>query len=136
MKALKLLNDCLTAFNQIVSTRLKGEYRNTYELAAAIDKLKRDEEENPPSFLLCYTTKKERKLINGRESIVSEGTRTIYTDTYIVFCEHNLKGETPEQQANNHLSEIRAEYEKENSKVILYTWNIARITQTQEHYNL
>lgn len=40
----KLLQECLDALNQIPNTKLKGKYKNSYQLAEAIGKFYRDSE--------------------------------------------------------------------------------------------
>jgi len=75
----------------------------------------------PLAYILCYTLRFNH---NGKQ---------VDTDHWLVFCEHDEWQRTPEQQAQNRLNELTAEYES-NEACELYTWNIAAITQTNEHY--
>lgn len=82
---------------------------------------------DPLAYILCYTIRVEKENNRGPNTNVD-------TDNFEVFCEFDENENSPAQQAENRLSELRAVYEDENSKAELYTWNIAAVTQTNEHY--
>ena len=126
-----LLAACLHAFNEIPNKKLSGgDYKNTYEIAAAIGQHQREEKENPPSFILCYTL----RVLNSKKKEEFKNDDHIYTDYWQVFCEIDEQENTPEEQTNRHLLELKNVYEDERSKTELYTWSIARVIHTSEHY--
>ncbi len=54
------------------------------------------------------------------------------TDHYQVFCEYDELERTPEQQAENFVRELENSFDE--GSVELYSWNVAEITKTSEHY--
>jgi len=73
------------------------------------------------SYLLAYCIK---TVVNDKENI---------TDHFEVFCEWGELEETPLELAEKRLSELEESFENSNT-MELYTWNIAKIIQTSEHY--
>lgn len=73
------------------------------------------------SYILAYCLKNE---FNGKATI---------TDHFEVFCEYGEMEETPLELAEKRLQEIEQDF-SENETFSLYTWNIAEIVQTSEHY--
>jgi hypothetical protein len=73
------------------------------------------------SYILAYCLKNE---FNGKATI---------TDHFEVFCEYGEMEETPLELAEKRLQEIEQDF-SENETFSLYTWNIAEIVKTSEHY--
>lgn len=73
------------------------------------------------TYILAYCLKCE---LNGKTNI---------TDHFEVFCDYNDIEETTLQQAEKRLQEIEQDFD-ENETFSLYTWNIAEIVKTSEHY--
>ncbi len=73
------------------------------------------------SYILAYCLKCE---FNGKENIM---------DHFEVFCEYGEMEETPLELAKTRLQEIEQDF-SENETFSLYTWNIAEIVETSEHY--
>ena len=62
----ELLEEALKALNQIHRTRLNsGKYKDTYELAAAIDKFFKDEKVEDPFSSSMFT---QLKIFNEKEN--------------------------------------------------------------------
>lgn len=74
------------------------------------------------SYILAYTLRHNH---NGKDAD---------RDFWEVFCEYNEAEESPKQQADKRLAELICQYENDDA-VELYTWNIAAIVKTNEHYD-
>jgi hypothetical protein len=74
------------------------------------------------SYLLAYTIRWKTNAGLNKER-----------DYYKIFCEFDEDQNPPEVQAKNRLKKLIAVYEDTNT-MELYTWNIAKITSTSEHY--
>jgi hypothetical protein len=122
-----LLSESLKAFNEMPNTKLSGpKFTNTYAIAAAISKYQKESEEG--SFVLCYTL---RTVARDTYS----GTITD-TDHFEVFCEENVQGLSQKAQAKKRLWQLCDRYDTDETDTELYTWNIAKITKTNEHYTI
>jgi hypothetical protein len=121
----KIIEGAEYAFNELPNKRLSGGgFKNTYEIASAIGKYKElSGIGEPPSYILCYTLR----------STNDRGQRD--KDYWEIFCEYDEMENTPEDQAQNKLNELNAQYENDEHTE-LYTWNIAKIVKTNEHYTV
>jgi len=75
-----------------------------------------DEKKEYPSYIICYTLR-----INQNNGDYKD------LDYWVVFCEIDENGITPRQQVKYYLKKLKRNKD-------LYTWNIAKIVDTSEHY--
>lgn len=73
------------------------------------------------SYILAYSIKIDR---NGKGNI---------TDHFEVFCEWGELEETPLELAEKRIKELEESLENSHTTEV-YTWSIAKIIQTSEHY--
>lgn len=124
-KITEILKAAVNAFNQIPNKKINDpNYKDTYQIASAIDKAIEREQHRETVCILCYTIKTEKQTHTG-------GTLESFTDHFEVFIEPGEYEETPEQLARQKLDELR-QTETDNSEI--YTWNICRIISTSEAY--
>jgi hypothetical protein len=117
----QLLQAAFYALNEIPNKEISGEFKNSYALAAALGNHLRKEDD--ASYLLTFTLRTTYK----------DGVKdNDYTE---IFCDES-EGRTPKQQAHERMEMLRSQYDSMYSKTEMYTWNIAKITSTSEHYNL
>lgn len=80
--------------------------------------------QQPVAHTLCYTLRKE---------IEKKGkTASIDKDKWEIFWEDD--NSTPLEQAQARVKELEEKYDGEKNKWELYSWNIARLTDTSDHY--
>ena len=80
-----------------------------------------------PAVILCYTlrTTKYNKKTDKEESN--------YQDFWEIFCEEDEMECSEINQAKNRLGELQNMYDEGETE--LYTWNIALVADTSDHYN-
>jgi len=77
----------------------------------------------PVAYILCYTIRKPQSGLDASPFKISY----IDNDYWHIYCETTKEGVTPVAQAKYALKKLL-----ENPN--LYTWNIAKLIKSSEHY--
>jgi hypothetical protein len=83
-----------------------------------------------PAVILCYN------LVTSKYDNAKDKETKSHQDFWEIFTEEDEYGNTEMEQAVKRLGELEQMYDDSESATEIYTWNIALVAQTSEHYNI